>query len=50
MAIAVPALLALLAVTALPAWNHSRRWGYGPSAAIALVFLIVLALLALGRI
>jgi len=43
-------VLILLLVGALPAWPHSRSWGYGPSG-IALVVVIILAVLLLtGRI
>jgi VIT1/CCC1 family predicted Fe2+/Mn2+ transporter len=41
-------VLALLGV--IPAWPHSRRWGYGPSGGVGLILLIVLILFLLGRI
>jgi len=37
-------------VGALPAWPHSRGWGYYPSGGLGLVLLILLILLLLGRI
>lgn len=40
----------LLLVGALPAWPHSRGWGYGPSGGLGLVVVIVVILLLLGRI
>jgi Protein of unknown function (DUF3309) len=40
-------ILILLLVGAVPAWPHSRGWGYYPSGAIGLVLLIVLILLLL---
>jgi hypothetical protein len=41
----------LLAVLGLvPAWPHSRGWGYGPSGGVGVVLVIVLALFLLGRI
>lgn len=43
-------VLILLLVGAIPAWPHSRSWGYGPSGGVGLVLLIVLILLLLGRI
>ncbi len=43
----VIAVLSLLGV--LPAWPHSRRWGYAPSGGFALVVLILLVLLISGR-
>jgi hypothetical protein len=41
-------ILALLG--SLPAWPHSRDWGYGPSGGVGFVLLIVLILLLLGRV
>jgi hypothetical protein len=38
-------VLVLLLLGAIPAWPHSRSWGYGPSGALGLIFLIVLVLL-----
>jgi len=43
-------LLILLLVGALPAWPHSREWGYYPSGGIGLVLLILLLLLLFGWI
>ena len=34
----------------IPAWPHSRRWGYGPSGGLGLVVLVLLILLLTGRI
>ena len=34
----------------IPAWPHSRQWGYYPSGGIGLVLLIIVILLLLGRI
>jgi hypothetical protein len=44
----VLAVLMLLGV--LPAWPHSRNWGYGPSGGVGLVLLILLLLFLTGRI
>jgi Protein of unknown function (DUF3309) len=41
-------VLALLGV--LPAWPHSRGWGYGPSGGVGLVLLILVVLLLSGRL
>ena len=41
-------VLALLGV--IPAWPHSRGWGYGPSGGVGLVVLILVILLLSGRI
>ena len=43
-------LLILFLVGAVPAWPHSRSWGYGPSGGIGLVLVILLVLVLLGRI
>jgi hypothetical protein len=44
----VLAVLILLGV--IPAWPHSRAWGYGPSGGVGLVLLIVMILFLTGRI
>ena len=41
-------VVAFLAV--LPQWSHSRQWGYYPTGGIGAVLLVVIVLLALGRI
>ncbi len=43
-------VVVLLLIGAVPAWPHSRNWGYGPSGALGTVLLIVLVLALLGRI
>lgn len=43
-------VLILLLIGAIPAWPHSRAWGYGPSGGIGLVLAIVLILLLLGYV
>ncbi len=43
-------LLILMLLGAIPAWPHSRSWGYGPSGGLGLVVLIIIILLLLGRI
>ena len=40
----------LLLVGALPAWPHSRGWGYGPSGGLGLVVVIVVILLLMGYV
>ena len=40
----------MLLVGALPAWPHSRGWGYYPSGGLGLILLILLILLLTGRI
>ncbi|MDX1366563.1 DUF3309 family protein [Pseudomonas sp.] len=43
-------VLILMLVGALPAWPHSRGWGYGPTGGLGLVLIIVLVLLLMGRL
>lgn len=43
-------VLILLLIGAVPAWPHSKSWGYGPSGGLGLVVLIVVVLLVLGKI
>jgi hypothetical protein len=43
-------ILILLLLGALPSWNYSRNWGYGPSGGLGLVVVILLILLLMGRI
>lgn len=40
-------LIILLLLGALPAWPHSRAWGYGPSGGLLVLLLIVLVLMFL---
>jgi len=41
-------VLALLGV--IPAWPHSRGWGYGPTGGVGLIVLVLVILLLMGRI
>ena len=43
-------VLILLLVGAVPAWPHSRSWGYGPSGALGLVVVVLLVLALTGRL
>jgi hypothetical protein len=40
----------LMLLGAIPAWPHSRSWGYGPSSGLGLVLLIVVILMLSGRL
>lgn len=42
-------LLILLLVGALPSWNYSSQWGYGPSGLFGIVLLVLVILLLTGR-
>jgi hypothetical protein len=43
-------VLILMLIGAVPAWPHSRSWGYGPSGGLSLVVIVLLILLISGRI
>ena len=43
-------ILILALIGALPAWPHSRGWGYYPSGGLGLIVLILVILLLMGRI
>jgi len=43
-------ILVLALFGALPRWSHSKNWGYFPTGGVGLVLLVVVILLALGRI
>jgi hypothetical protein len=43
-------LLILILVGALPAWPHSRGWGYAPSGVLGTLLIILIVLFLLGRI
>ncbi|CAM3825061.1 DUF3309 family protein [Polynucleobacter arcticus] len=43
-------LLILMLLGAIPAWPHSRNWGYAPSGGLGLIVIVLLILLLTGRI
>jgi hypothetical protein len=43
-------VLILLLIGAVPTWPYSRGWGYYPSGGLSVVLVIVIVLLAMGRI
>ncbi len=43
-------VLILILVGAIPAWPHSRNWGYGPSGGLGLVVVILIILLLMGYV
>src|SRR4029077_18790033 len=43
-------ILVMLVLGMLPAWGHSRSWGYGPSGGLGVVLVIVLILLFMGHL
>jgi Protein of unknown function (DUF3309) len=47
----VPIVILVLAfLGVLPQWNHSRSWGYCPTARLGLALLVVVVPLLMGRI
>lgn len=43
-------VLVLVLIGVIPAWPHSRSWGYAPSGVLGLVVLVIIVLLVLGRL
>ncbi len=43
-------ILVLLLLGAIPAWPHSRGWGYAPSSTLGVVVVVLIVLLLMGRI
>jgi hypothetical protein len=43
-------VLVLLLLGAVPAWPHSRSWGYGPSGILGLILVVILVLFLMGRL
>lgn len=43
-------VLVIALVGSVPAWPHSRGWGYYPSGGIGLILIILLVLLLMGRL
>ncbi len=43
-------ILILMLLGSVPAWPHSRNWGYGPSGGLGTIFVILLILVLLGRV
>jgi hypothetical protein len=43
-------ILVLILIGAVPAWPHSRSWGYGPSGIVGLVVVVLLVLWLMGRL
>ena len=41
-------VVVLLLLGAVPAWPHSRSWGYAPTGGLGLVLVILIVLMLLG--
>jgi len=43
-------ILVLVLLGVVPAWPHSRGWGYGPSGIVGVLLLILIILLVVGAL
>lgn len=43
-------ILVLLIVGAVPAWPHSRSWGYAPSGLLSVLLVVLIVVLVAGGI
>jgi hypothetical protein len=43
-------ILILALVGALPTWNHSKSWGYGPVGITGVLVIVLIVLLLTGRL
>jgi hypothetical protein len=43
-------LLVLILLGVIPAWPHSRGWGYRPSGIVGILLIVLLVLFLTGRI
>jgi len=43
-------ILVLMLLGVIPAWPHSRNWGYAPSGVLGVVLIILVVLLLMGRL
>jgi Protein of unknown function (DUF3309) len=43
-------ILIILLIGALPTWPYSGGWGYYPSSGLGILLIIIIVLLAFGRI
>ncbi|MBU0583662.1 MAG: DUF3309 domain-containing protein [Alphaproteobacteria bacterium] len=43
-------VLILILLGAIPAWPHSRSWGYAPSGIVGVILVVLLILVLMGRI
>ncbi|MBA2126511.1 DUF3309 domain-containing protein [Hyphomicrobium methylovorum] len=42
-------IIVLALIGALPTWNYSRDWGYGPSGIVSVALLLLIVMALLGR-
>jgi hypothetical protein len=41
-------ILILLLMGAVPAWPHSRKWGYGPSGLVGVLLIVLIVLMIMS--
>ena len=43
-------VLILMLIGVIPAWPHSRSWGYAPTGTLGIVLIVVVVLILMGRL
>jgi len=43
-------VLILMLIGVIPAWPHSRSWGYGPSGVLGIIVVVLVIMVLMGRI
>ena len=43
-------VLILILIGVIPAWPHSRSWGYGPSSVLGIILVVLLIMVLTGRL
>lgn len=43
-------VLVLMVIGSVPAYPHSRQWGYGPSGVLGVILVVILILVLMGKI
>jgi hypothetical protein len=43
-------ILILILLGVIPAWGHSRSWGYGPGGIVGVLLIVLIVLLLMGKI
>ncbi len=43
-------VLVVLLIGIVPAWPHSRSWGYAPSSVVSVILIVLVILLLTGRL
>ena len=43
-------ILVLMALGAIPAWPHSRSWGFAPSGLLTVLVIVLLVMVLTGRV